>query len=234
METGSPAQEGGREGRSAGVPCPEPGERRGGDLSERPRGGHKEARGPGPDGRVALTVDVSAEQATGQSLEKALIVGGSRTPASLMGNPVQSHVETVLVIQAVPADGAHLAVCTDQELDVAHVLGEAHVLESEHVLHQPVLLQEVALRAAAAGQRRLLPHGREEELQGRTQTRAGLLPAAQSSPPRGSQESRDSAPWVRGEPGPPQAHRAHLPPLPPTRPDAPAFLPAPKGSLTLG
>lgn len=163
----------------------QPGERSGGEaamlgaLRECPRGGHEAARGPGLDRRVALTMDGSAEQATGWSLGKALIVGGSHVP-SLMGNPVQSHVETVLVIQAVPANGAHLAVCTDQELDVAHVLGEAHVLESEHVLHQPVLLQEVALRTTAAGQRRLLPHGREEELQGENRDQG---PAYSPRPP---------------------------------------------------
>lgn len=150
----------------------QPAEWRGGEaamlgaLRERLHGGHEAACGPGLDGQVALTMDGSAEQATGQSPGKALIVGGRHVPPSLMGNPVQSHVETVLVIQAVPADGAHLAVCTDQELDVAHILGEAHILESEHVLHQPVLLQEVALWTTAAAQRRLLPHGREEELQG--------------------------------------------------------------------
>lgn len=50
------------------------------DLSERPRGGHKEARGPGLDGRVALTMDVSAEQETGRSPGKALIAGGAAPP----------------------------------------------------------------------------------------------------------------------------------------------------------
>lgn len=107
-----------------------------------------------------------------------------------MGNPFQGHIETVLVVQAVPADGADLAVCADQELDVAHVLGEAHVLESEHVLHQPVVLQKVALRAAAVGQRRLLPHGREAELRGQNTAEPCSLRTAspRSSPSPGAQQ----------------------------------------------
>lgn len=50
------------------------------DLSERPRRGHKEA--PGLEGRVALTMDVSAEQETGRSPGKALIAGGAAPPTT--------------------------------------------------------------------------------------------------------------------------------------------------------
>lgn len=88
-------------------------------------------------------------------------------PPSLMGNPFQGHVETILVIQAMPADGSDFTVRTDQKLDVAHVLGEAHVLKHEHVVHQPVVLEKVALGTAAVGQSWLLPHGGKEELQRR-------------------------------------------------------------------
>lgn len=103
-----------------------------------------------------------------------------------MGNPFQGHIETVLVIEAMPADGSDLTVCADQKLDVAHVLGEAHILEDEHVLHQPVLLEEVALGAAVLGQSRLLSHGGKEELQGRTQGMPAEHPSHQHPIHRGS------------------------------------------------
>lgn len=64
-----------------------------------------------------------------------------------------------------PANGSNLTVCTDQKLDVAHVLGEAHILKDEHVINQPVFLEEIAVRIAAISQRWLLPHGGEEKLQ---------------------------------------------------------------------
>lgn len=82
-----------------------------------------------------------------------------------MGNSFQGHIEAVLVIKAMPANGSNLTVCTDQKLDVAHVLGEAHVLKGEHVINQPVFLEEITIRIAAVGQIWLLSHGGEEELQ---------------------------------------------------------------------
>lgn len=66
-----------------------------------------------------------------------------------------------------PANGSNLTVCTDQKLDVAHVLGEAHILKGEHVINQPVFLEEITIRIAAVGQIWLLSHGGEEELQWR-------------------------------------------------------------------
>ena len=44
-----------------------------------------------------------------------------------------------------------ISVCSDQKRDVAHVLGEAHVLKREHVINQPVFLEEISIRIAAAG-----------------------------------------------------------------------------------
>lgn len=99
---------------------------------------------------------------------RAFIVGcGSESPSPqlLMGNPFQGHIETVLVIEAMPANGSNFTVCADQKLDVAHVLGEAHVLKDEHVINQPVLLEEIAFRVAAIGQSWLLSHGGKEKLQ---------------------------------------------------------------------
>lgn len=81
-----------------------------------------------------------------------------------MGNSFQGHIETVLVIQAMPANGSDLTVRTDKKLDVAHILGEAHILKDEHVINQPVLLEEIAFRIAAVIQGWLLPHGWEEKL----------------------------------------------------------------------
>lgn len=66
-----------------------------------------------------------------------------------------------------PANGSNLTVCTDQKLDVAHVLGEAHILKGEHVINQPVFLEEITIRIAAVGQIWLLSHGGEEELPAR-------------------------------------------------------------------
>lgn len=98
---------------------------------------------------------------------EAFIVGGgaaSPSPQLLMGNPFQGHIETVLVIQAMPANWSDFTVCAHQKLDVAHVLGEAHVLKDEHVIHQPVLLEEIAIRIAAISQSWLLSHGGKEKL----------------------------------------------------------------------
>lgn len=53
-------------------------------------------------------------------------------------HPVQSNVETFLVIQTVPADWSNLAVCTDEVLDPPHVVSEAYILKSVHVIHEPV------------------------------------------------------------------------------------------------
>lgn len=86
------------------------------------------------------------------------------SPQLLMGNPFQGHIETVLVIQAMPANWSDFTVCAHQELDVAHVLGEAHVLKDEHVINQPVLLEEIAIRIAAISESGLLSHGGKEKL----------------------------------------------------------------------
>lgn len=103
----------------------------------------------------------------------------SPAPASLVGHALQRHVEAVLVVQAVPADGPGLAVGAHQELDVAHVAGEAHVLEGEHVAHQPVLPQHVAVAVAVPVRRRLLPHGGQQQLREAPRHR----PAARGRPP---------------------------------------------------
>lgn len=92
---------------------------------------------------------------------------GVESPRSLVGNPLQGHIEAVLVVQAVPANGSDLTVRTDQKLDVAHVLGEAHILKDEHVVHQPVFLEEIAVGVAAVSQSWLLSHGGEEQLSAR-------------------------------------------------------------------
>lgn len=131
-------------------------------------------------------------------------------PVSLVGHALQRHVEAVLVVEAVPADGPRLAVGAHQELDVAHVAGEAHVLEGEHVAHQPVLPQQVP--AAARRRRRLLPHGGQEELR----------------------ETQRHSPTRRGRPrrAPPRPRGAPLPPAfppPPSAPSLPPRVPVPHG-----
>lgn len=62
-----------------------------------------------------------------------------------MSHPVQSDVETFLVIQAVPANWSNLTICTDEILDRSHVVSEAHILKSVHVVHEPVGSQSVSV-----------------------------------------------------------------------------------------
>lgn len=90
--------------------------------------------------------------------------GGAESPQLFVGNSFQGHIETVLVIQAMPANGSNLTVRTDQKLDVAHVLGEAHIVKDEHIINQPVFLEEITVRIAAISQGWLLSHGGEEKL----------------------------------------------------------------------
>lgn len=102
-----------------------------------------------------------------EKMASAALEGGAESPQLLVGNSFQGHIETVLVVQAMPANGSDLTVRTDQKLDVAHVLGEAHVLKDEHVANQPVFLEEITVRIAAISQGWLLSHGGEEKLSAR-------------------------------------------------------------------
>lgn len=82
-----------------------------------------------------------------------------------MVHPVQSNVETFLVIQTVPADWSNLAVCTDEVLDPPHVVSEAYILKSVHVIHEPVGSQCVTVhRGLCAAEATLFPHGWQEQL----------------------------------------------------------------------
>lgn len=102
-----------------------------------------------------------------EKMASAALEGGAESPQLLVGNSFQGHIETVLVVKAMPANGSDLTVRTDQKLDVAHVLGEAHVLKDEHVVNQPVFLEEITVRIAAISQGWLLSHGGEEKLSAR-------------------------------------------------------------------
>lgn len=102
-----------------------------------------------------------------EKMASAALEGGAESPQLLVGNSFQGHIETVLVVKAMPANGSDLTVRTDQKLDVAHVLGEAHVLKDEHVVNQPVFLKEITVRIAAIRQGWLLSHGGEEKLSAR-------------------------------------------------------------------
>lgn len=102
-----------------------------------------------------------------EKMASAALEGGAESPQLLVGNSFQGHIETVLVVQAMPANGSDLTVRTDQKLDVAHVLGEAHVFKDEHVANQPVFLEEITVRIAAISQGWLLSHGGEEKLSAR-------------------------------------------------------------------
>lgn len=93
--------------------------------------------------------------------------GGAESPQLFVGNSFQGHIETVLVVQAMPANGSNLTVRTDQKLDVAHVLGEAHIVKDEHIINQPVFLEEITVGIAAISQGWLLSHGGEEKLSAR-------------------------------------------------------------------
>lgn len=80
-------------------------------------------------------------------------------------HPVHGHVETLLVIQTVPADWSDLTVGTNEILDPPHVVGESHILKSEHVIHKPVGSQGVPVHRGFWGtQATLLPHGWQEQL----------------------------------------------------------------------
>lgn len=107
-----------------------------------------------------------------EKMASAALEGGAESPQLLVGNSFQGHIETVLVVQAMPANGSDLTVRTDQKLDVAHVLGEAHVLKDEHVVNQPVFLEEITVRIAAISQGWLLSHGGEEKLRQERQHKA--------------------------------------------------------------
>lgn len=102
-----------------------------------------------------------------EKMASAALEGGAESPQLLVGNSFQGHIETVLVVKAMPANGSDLTVRTDQKLDVAHVLGEAHVFKDEHVANQPMFLEEITVRIAAISQGWLLSHGGEEKLSAR-------------------------------------------------------------------
>lgn len=179
-------------------------------ATARLRGGQATVSPPGPGSVCHCHGSLAAGQA-GFPVAEPRARAGARTmvpipsPVSFVGHALQRHVEAVLVVEAVPADGPRLAVGAHQELDVAHVAGEAHILEGEHVAHQPVLPHHVPAAAARCG-RRLLPHGGQEELR----------------------ETQRHRPARRGRPSPQLPARP--PPLPHTTPPhAPHRAPVPHG-----
>lgn len=81
--------------------------------------------------------------------------------------PVHGDVETLLVIQTVPANWSNLTVSTNEILDPPHVFSESHILKSEHVIHKPVGSQSVPVHRGFCGTDvTLLSHGWKEQLVG--------------------------------------------------------------------
>lgn len=65
--------------------------------------------------------------------------------------PVQGDVETLLVIQTVPANWSYLTVSTNEILDPPHIFSEAHILKCEHVIHEPMGSQSIPVHRAIRG-----------------------------------------------------------------------------------
>lgn len=81
--------------------------------------------------------------------------------------PVHGDVETLLVIQTVPANWSNLTVSTNEILYPPHVFSESHILKSEHVIHKPVGSQSVPVHRGFCGTDvTLLSHGWKEQLVG--------------------------------------------------------------------